>query len=214
MKRLATVSTFTLILVSCASAVSYSDDHKIIKNTPAAFSQATPGSSFIKTIINEKNKQTLLEEQAAKAAAEKLAKQKIRQQQFENQRAIAKRISEIKQHSNKTWYVFSGSTPRGWDCSGLVVWFYEGLGKELPHSASKQGLLKPKVSNPLPGDIVVFRHRGYTNYHHSAIYLGDNMVIHSGFGKGDRTEIISLDDQSFNDTDFKFIRLLELPDNE
>lgn len=211
MKRLATVSTFTLVLVSCASAVSYSDDHKIIENTPLVSSQATPGSSFIKTIIAEKNKQTMLEEKAAQIAAAKLAKQKLRQQQFENKRDIANRIEELNKYVNRTWYVFSGSTPRGWDCSGLVVWFYDGLGKELPHSASKQGWLKPKVDNPEPGDIVVFKHRGYKNYHHSAIYIGDNMVIHSGFGKGDRTEAISLDSNVFKDSEIAFIRILDVP---
>lgn len=210
MKRLATVSTLTLVLVGCSSAVSYSDDHKI-KNTPAAFSQTLSGSSFIQTIIGIHREQTMLEEQAAKAAAEELEKQKIREQQFANERAIAQRIVDIKQYNNKTWYVFSGSTPKGWDCSGLVVWFYEGLGKELPHSASKQGLLKPKVSDPRPGDVVVFRHNGYKNYHHSGIYIGDNKVIHAGFGKGDRTEIVSLNDSAFKDTDIKFVRILELP---
>lgn len=210
MKRLATVSTFTLILVSCASAASYSDDHNT-QTTPSAFSQALPGSSFIETVIGIHKKQTMLEQQAAEAEAIRLEQQKVREQQFSNQEAIAKRIGEIKQHSNKTWYVFSGSTPRGWDCSGLVVWFYEGLGKELPHSASKQGWLKPKVDEPKPGDVVVFRHKGYRNYHHSAIYIGDNKIIHAGFSKGDRTEIISLDDNVFNNTEIRFVRILELP---
>lgn len=210
MKRLATVSTLTLVLVSCASAVSYSDNHSTKINTPA-FSQATPGSSFIQTIIGMQEQQTMLEEQAAEAAAIKLEQQKIRQLQFDNKAAIEERIVEIKQYANKTWYVFSGSSPRGWDCSGLVVWFYEGLGKELPHSASKQGLLKPKVKDPLPGDVVVFRHNGYRNYHHSGIYIGNNKVIHAGFGKGDRTEIVSLNDPAFKDTDIKFVRILELP---
>lgn len=210
MKRLATVSTFTFILVSCASAVSYSDNHRSLI-TPAAFSQASPGSSFINTLIGRKEKQTIIEQEIAAQQARELKEQKIRQQQFENQRAIAKRIVEIKQYSKKTWYVFSGSSPRGWDCSGLVVWFYEGLGIEIPHSASKQGLLKPKIKNPRPGDIVVFRQQGYRNFHHSAVYIGDNKIIHSGFQKGDRTEIVSLDNPIFADSDVKFIRILELP---
>ncbi len=210
MKRLATVSTLSIILVSCSASVGYSDNHNI-QPTPTAFSQVSPGSSFIQTLIGFKREQTKMEAEVAAQKAKELAEQKIRQQQFENKKDIAERIVEIKQYSKKTWYVFSGSTPRGWDCSGLVVWFYEGLGIELPHSASKQGLLKPKIKNPQPGDIVVFRQNGYKNFHHSAIYLGDNKIIHSGFDKGDRTEIISLDDQVFENTDIKFIRILELP---
>ncbi len=199
-----------MVLVSCASAVSYSDSHSTKINTPA-FSQALPGSSFIQTVIGMQKQQTMLEEQAAEAAAMRIEQEKIRQKQFDNKVAIQERIVELRQYVNKTWYVFSGSGPRGWDCSGLVVWFYEGLGKEIPHSASKQGLLKPKVKDPLPGDIVVFRHNGYKNYHHSGIYIGNNKVIHAGFGKGDKTEIVSLDNSAFNDTDIKFVRILELP---
>ena len=209
MKRLATVSTFTLILVSCSSAVSYSDDHSIIENSTPTFSQALPGSSFIDTIISVKKEQTMLEQQA-KAALE------LKLQQIEKEQAIAKNgiamdetIVELRQHIGKTWYVFSGSSPRGWDCSGLVRWYYEQLGIEVPHSASKQGQLKPKVTDPKPGDIVVFKYKGSKNHHHSAIYIGNNKVIHAGFKKGDRTEIISLDDASFNNNDINFVRILE-----
>lgn len=210
MKRLATVSTLTMVMVGCASAVSYSDNHTI-NNTPAAFGQALPGSSFIQTIVGLHKEQTMLEEQVAAQKAKMLEEQKIRQQLFENKRAINERVTDIKQYNKKTWYVFSGSTPRGWDCSGLVVWFYEGLGIEVPHSASKQGLLKPKIKDPKPGDIVVFRQQGYRNFHHSAIYIGNNKIIHSGFQKGDRTEIVSLNDPIFANTDIKFIRIMELP---
>ena len=47
-------------------------------------------------------------------------------------------IKKLKKYVNKTWYVFSGDTPRGWDCSGLVKWTYDQLGIDLKHSASVQ----------------------------------------------------------------------------
>lgn len=207
MKKLATVSTLSLILVACSSATSYSND---FATAPTQLkTQAAP--SFFDTIIAEKIRLTELERQQAAAMAEIAKQQKIRQAQFANQKAIEKRIKEIRKYNNRTWYVFSGSTPRGWDCSGLVVWFYEGLGKKLPHSASKQGWIKPKNTDPRPGDIVVFRNKGYKNYNHSAIYLGNNKIIHAGFQKGDRTEIISLDNLVFKDVEIKYIRILEVP---
>jgi|688.fasta_scaffold00107_123 cell wall-associated NlpC family hydrolase len=209
-KKLATVSTLTVVLVACSSAVGYSDYYNINKNTQTNLSkEAAP--SFIDAMIEYGNNKTMLEKIAAERAAAQLKEQRIKQQQFENKRHIAKRIKEIRKYANRTWYVFSGSTPRGWDCSGLVVWFYEGLGKEVPHSASKQGWMKPKVKDPKPGDVVVFRNKGYKNFNHSAIYIGNNKVIHAGFNKGDRTEIISLDSPAFDNAEIRFVRVLDVP---
>lgn len=211
MKKIATVGVLTSVLVACSSAVGYSDNYKINTNTPLELDNKSISFSLIDKIAGIKEHQTKMEEAAALAKAKLAAQQKIRQQQFENQRSINNRIEEIKKYANKTWYVFSGSTPRGWDCSGLVVWFYEGLGREIPHSASKQGWMKPKVLDPKPGDVVVFRNKGYKNFNHSAIYLGDNMIIHAGFGKGDRTEIVALDSSVFDNTEIRFVRVLDVP---
>ena len=126
-----------------------------------------------------------------------------------NKAAIQEQINTLSSHIGTTRYVFSGSTPSGWDCSGLVRWFYLELGIEIPHSASKQGLLKPKVSEPLPGDIVVFKYNDAKTYIHSGIYIGDGKLIHAGFKDGMSTEIISLDDPAFNDQSHYFVRLME-----
>ena len=126
-----------------------------------------------------------------------------------NKFAINQQIEELSSYIGKTRYIFSGSTPSGWDCSGLVRWFYMELGIEIPHSASKQGLLKPKVLIPTTGDIVVFKYKNAKNYIHSGIYLGDGELIHAGFKKGMKTEIISLDDPAFVNQEYYFVRLLE-----
>jgi cell wall-associated NlpC family hydrolase len=126
-----------------------------------------------------------------------------------NRYAIQDQIKELSSYIKKTSYVFSGSTPSGWDCSGLVRWFYLELGIEIPHSASKQGLLKPKVSDPLPGDIVVFRYNNSKNYIHSGIYIGDGNLIHAGFKKGMRTEVISINDPAFANQSHYFVRLMD-----
>jgi cell wall-associated NlpC family hydrolase len=108
-----------------------------------------------------------------------------------------------------TPYVFSGSTPRGWDCSGLVRWLYlEHFGIELEHSATAQAFSGYEVETPLAGDIVIF---GYNekDFHHSAVYVGDNKVIHSGFSSGQRTEFLSLNHPSVENSYVKFVRLVE-----
>ena len=116
-------------------------------------------------------------------------------------------ISQLKSRVGKTWYVFSGATPAGWDCSGLVVWAYQQLGVELPHSANKQGHIGKKVKTPKIGDIVVFGYKGSKSYYHASIYIGNGKVIHAGFRPGTTTSVISLDDPSFDYSTITYIRV-------
>jgi cell wall-associated NlpC family hydrolase len=88
-------------------------------------------------------------------------------------------IEELKTHVGKTWYVFSGNTPSGWDCSGLTMWFYQQLGIELEHRASKQESAGTKVSDPKPGDLVVFKYNGNKSAYHVGIYIGNGEMIHA-----------------------------------
>ena len=208
MKRLATVSTLTLILVSCSSAISYSDNHTIT-DTPSTSNQALPGSSFIMRISEESQKLTMLEQKEQEFLEAKRVEAERQKSLTLNGVSMDSQIDELRSYVGKTWYVFSGSSPRGWDCSGLVRWYYAQLGIDIPHSASKQGQLKPKVDDPKPGDIVVFKYKNSKNHHHSGIYIGNNKAIHAGFKSGDRAEVISLDDPSFKNNQIHFIRLLE-----
>lgn len=138
-----------------------------------------------------------------------LAKQRVeRELQFNTER-IQSVVEQLKSRIGKTWYVFSGSTPSGWDCSGLVYWAYEQLGVELEHSATKQGNSGTKVRNPKIGDIVVFGYKGSKSYYHASIYIGDGKVIHAGFRKGTTTEIIALDSPSFKNSTITFVRHIE-----
>lgn len=118
-------------------------------------------------------------------------------------------ISQLESRIGKTWYVFSGATPAGWDCSGLVYWAYEQLGIAVPHSANKLGHLAKGVKDPMPGDIVVWAYGKSTSYYHAAIYIGNGKVIHAGFRKGTTTQIISLNSMAFKGSTPKFIRLVE-----
>ena len=118
-------------------------------------------------------------------------------------------IRQLRHRIGKTWYVFSGDTPQGWDCSGLVMWAYEQLGINVPHSANKLGHLNKGVKDPVPGDIVVWAYGKSTSYYHAAIYIGNGKVIHAGFHKGTTTQIISLSDPSFKGSTPKFVRLVQ-----
>lgn len=100
------------------------------------------------------------------------------------------RILELTEYVDKTWYVFSGSTPKGWDCSGLVMWFYSDFGIELEHSATKQMKFGKVTTEPVPGDIISFSRNGETSYH-NGIYIGNDMYIHAPT-RGRKTAISSI----------------------
>jgi peptidoglycan DL-endopeptidase CwlO len=85
-------------------------------------------------------------------------------------------------------YVWGGSTPRGFDCSGFVAYVFAQIGVSLPHSSySMFGMGTPvSISELQPGDLVFF-----TGASHMGIYIGGGQFIHSPH-TGDVVKISSL----------------------
>lgn len=108
-----------------------------------------------------------------------MKQQQQRQKLHANYLKIQSAVAKVKKTAGKTWYVFSGTTPRGWDCSGLVRWTYEQMGVTLEHSATKQLYSGKHVKKPNVGDIVAFRHPGSSRSFHVGIYIGNGKVIHA-----------------------------------
>lgn len=75
-----------------------------------------------------------------------------------------------------TPYVFGGSTPAGFDCSGYVAFVFSQFGVALPHSVHGQDrlgiLIKPE--DAVPGDLVIFN-----DLSHDGIYAGNGNFYHS-----------------------------------
>ncbi|GAY15652.1 peptidoglycan hydrolase RipC [Mycobacterium sp. shizuoka-1] len=79
-------------------------------------------------------------------------------------------------------YVWGGSGPNQFDCSGLVMWAFQQAGIFLPHSsqALAAGGQPVPMDQMQPGDVVNY----YSDASHSAIYIGDGMMVHaSTFGQ-------------------------------
>lgn len=119
---------------------------------------------------------------------------------------ISTTITELRSHVGKTWYVFSGSSPRGWDCSGLTKWFYEQLGIPLEHRASLQPKAGREVKTPRKGDIVAFYYKGYESAFHVGIYVGNGNMIDAP-RPGKVTTEDSIADGDFKGYEVRYIRV-------
>ncbi len=94
----------------------------------------------------------------------------------------------IAMHYLGTPYVWGGSSPGGFDCSGFVMYVYAQVGVSLPHYTGAQwGVGVPVARSDLqPGDLVFFDGLG-----HVGIYIGGDEFIHAPHS-GDVVKISSL----------------------
>lgn len=78
-----------------------------------------------------------------------------------------------------TPYVYGGSSPSGFDCSGFVKYVYSKFGVTLTRSSYSQVSEGTYVAreNLQPGDLVFFGTKG--NVHHVGIYVSDGNFIHA-----------------------------------
>lgn len=96
-------------------------------------------------------------------------------------------------------YVYAGSGPSTFDCSGFTMYVYKHFGYSMGHSAVTQSRLGKYVSrsNLQPGDLVIFNNRANSSIGHVGIYVGGGNFIHASSGGG-RVMISSLSGSYYN----------------
>ncbi len=141
------------------------------------------------------------ERQAAeeRAAEERAAEEAAQEQAAERQETVASRsqertapaqtapepapaaapstsnVIEIAKRYIGTPYVYGGSTPAGFDCSGFTQYVFAQAGVSIPRVTTAQQAAATPVSNPQPGDLVFFGSPSW----HVGIYVGNGMMIDS-----------------------------------
>ncbi|MDF2564983.1 MAG: hypothetical protein K0Q53_1378 [Massilibacillus sp.] len=100
---------------------------------------------------------------------------------------VARRIVQTSFQYVGVPYVFGGTTPSGFDCSGFVRYVYANAGISLPRAADEQFESGYAVSNLQPGDLVFFSTYTY-GASHSGIYLGNGKFISATSSSGVRID--------------------------
>ena len=74
-------------------------------------------------------------------------------------------------------YVYGGTTPNGFDCSGFVQYVYAHFGVSLPRTSEAQSTIGSavSVSSAQPGDLIFWG--GVGSAYHVGIYLGGTSYI-------------------------------------
>jgi len=77
-------------------------------------------------------------------------------------------------------YRYGGSSPDGFDCSGLVQYVYAQSGIRLPRTTREQHAEGRRIDldSAVPGDLLFYSFSGHA-IDHVAIYLGDDEAVHA-----------------------------------
>lgn len=110
-----------------------------------------------------------------------------------------KQLSEIVVNKSKDYlgvpYVWGGTSPSGFDCSGLVQYVYQQIGIDLSRTTYTQVNedIAISIEKLKQGDLVFFKKNG--DVHHVGIYIGDGKYIHAP-QTGDVVKISKLSDRN------------------
>lgn len=166
---------------------------KKLQHTPNAYLEQNETEYSLQAIYDELHRAENLARRAAAARehAQRIAKAKAKAKKEGRTYSLTekdkKQLLEDAKYFKGGKYVWGGTTPQGFDCSGYVQYLYKKHNIELPRTAwaqSKRG--KPVDRNHLQkGDLLFFltdksRHIPVT---HVGIYLGGGKFIHAASRK-------------------------------
>ncbi len=109
-------------------------------------------------------------------------------------------------------YVYGGSSPSGFDCSGFIMYVYGQFGYSLPHGTNGQLSYGTPVdrSNLQPGDMVFFFDPDYGSgpTTHGGIYLGGGNFVHASTNGREEVQLHNLNSDPYYNSVFTAARRL------
>ena len=87
-----------------------------------------------------------------------------------------------------TPYVYGGTSPSGFDCSGYTQYVFKQMGYSLNRTAAAQSTQGTAVNHGewQAGDLLFFRYYGGAGINHVGIYIGNGVFIHASSSGGVR----------------------------
>ncbi|MFP7364435.1 NlpC/P60 family protein [Corynebacterium callunae] len=91
-------------------------------------------------------------------------------------------------------YGWGAAGPNEFDCSGLIFWAYQQMGKTLPRTSQAQMAGGTPVSKDelQPGDVIGY----YPGATHVGMYIGDGKIVHAS-DYGIPVQVVSVDSAPF-----------------
>lgn len=90
------------------------------------------------------------------------------------------KLISISKSLSGTKYVWGGTTPKGFDCSGFIHYVFNKAGHTMPrYTAEGYYNRSYYVDSPKPGDLIFFSGTYKKGISHLGIYLGNNQFIHA-----------------------------------
>ena len=158
---------------------------------------ASLAADIKKLMQAEADRQARLAAELARRAAEAAAHAPARPSDAGNLSASHPEAASAAKRFLGVPYVWGGSSPSGFDCSGLCQYSYRQVGISIPRTSRTQftsGQFIPPARTDLlePGDLVFFAYGGDpTQVHHVGMYVGGGVYIHAP-GAGGHVQYSSL----------------------
>lgn len=135
---------------------------------------------------------------ACSSTPERPSKGKVSAGSYSAPRTVGESAAAIALNQVGVPYRYGGSSPSGFDCSGLVQYSYSLAGKRLPRTTKQLWTTTDSVGrNDLrAGDLLFFRIEGKMS--HVGVYLGKRRFVHAP-ASGRTVTVASIDAPFYED---------------